>query len=115
MRKGDILEEHDPNKAPVGCYLDSFLRLRILVLAYCVGCVGEERKFVMSPRESRVEVRLGMLPVRADSYTTTPSLIEAYIRGDSITLIRLIVSLNRTRFCFVLRYLKSLYRAWRER
>jgi hypothetical protein len=38
----DVPEEHGPNKALVGCYLDSFLRLLILVLAYCVG---EKRKF----------------------------------------------------------------------
>jgi hypothetical protein len=42
MRRGDVHEEHDPNKALVGCYRDSFLRLLILVLAYCVG---EKEKF----------------------------------------------------------------------
>ena len=37
MRKRETLpEEHDPNKALVECYLDSFLELLILVLAYCV-------------------------------------------------------------------------------
>jgi hypothetical protein len=30
----DVLEEHDPNRALVGCYLDSFLGPPILVLAY---------------------------------------------------------------------------------
>ena len=38
----DVPEEHGPNKVLVGCYPDSFLRLLILVLAYCVG---EKRKF----------------------------------------------------------------------
>jgi hypothetical protein len=37
MRKGNVLEEHDPNKALVECYLDSFPRLLSLVLAYCVS------------------------------------------------------------------------------
>ena len=41
-RKGDILEEHDPSKALVGCYLDSFLGRLILLLAYC-HCVLEEK------------------------------------------------------------------------
>ncbi len=40
----DILEEHDPNKALVGCYLDSFLRLRFLVLAYRVSERKERSK-----------------------------------------------------------------------
>jgi hypothetical protein len=53
MRKGDVLEEHDPNKALVGCYLDSFPRLLILVLAYCVG----EKSNVGSLREVRMLTR----------------------------------------------------------
>ena len=65
MRKRiDILEEHDPNKALVGCYLDSSLRLRILVLTYYVG--GRESSKAASC-VSPCEVRI----VRADDYTTT--------------------------------------------
>jgi hypothetical protein len=73
----DILEEHDPNKALVGCYLDLFLRLRILVLAYRVS----ERKF-----ESGVlslPSRGQNAAVRADNYTTT-SFKEAYIEFYNI-------------------------------
>lgn len=48
MRKGDVLEEHDPNKALVECYLDSFLRLLNLVLAYCVGKKRKRRRLARS-------------------------------------------------------------------
>ena len=48
----DVPEEHGPNKALVGCYLDSFLRLLILVLAYCVGEKGRKRR-----RQRRVASR----------------------------------------------------------
>lgn len=57
-RKGDILEEHDPNKALVGCYLNSFLGRLILVLAYCHCVLGEKRKVERGVQSSAVKDKI---------------------------------------------------------